>query len=139
MMEPLTEGTAHIVQAGLDEGRQTLFDCGGPSAPTGPPMAEIVPLARTDELLLAVSGPAVKAVLEKRIEQMVKFGHTVEGDLDLPLGWLPNDARIRLQSACDAINSGERNLQLARRRVVTAAALCLAAIDVIDATINAEG
>jgi len=80
-------------------------------------------------------------VLELRLEQMVKHGHTLEGDLDLPIGWLANDARIRLQSALDVINAGpeRRNLPVARRRVATAAALCLAALDVLDATINAEG
>lgn len=128
MTEPIPEGTRAIVDAGVEEAAQSLFS------------AADVPLARKDELLAAVQGPAVRAVLDKRVEQMVQHGHTLEGDLDLPVGWLANDARIRLQSALDVINAGpgRRDLKVARRRVVTAAAMCLAAIDVLDATITAE-
>jgi hypothetical protein len=121
-------GTRLIVQDGLDEAVQSLFS------------AADVPLVRADELRAAVTGPALKSVLEIRIEQMVKHGHTLELDLDLPLGWLVNDALQRLRAALDVINGGpdRRNLKVARRRVATAAALLLAGIDVLDATITAE-
>ncbi|HVM38311.1 MAG TPA: hypothetical protein VM265_07995 [Sphingomicrobium sp.] len=129
MTEPMPEGSRALVDQAVDEAAQTLFG------------AADVPIARRGELLAALQGPAVRSVLELRLEQMVKHGHTLEGDLDLPIGWLANDARIRLQSALDVINAGpeRRNLPVARRRVATAAALCLAALDVLDATINAEG
>ena len=118
--------TSTIVDAAVEEAGQTLFT------------AVDVPLARSDELLLAVQGKAVRAVLEMRIEQMVKHGHTIEGDLDLPLFWLPREARESLCAAGDSLVGAKRNLVLARRRIVRAAALCLAAIDVLDTTIATE-
>ena len=142
MTEPMPEGSRAIVDEAVDEAAQTLFSAAdGGSASGQSSLSELIPLARTAELLAALQGPAVRSVLELRLEQMVKHGHTLEGDLDLPHGWLANDARIRLQSALDLINAGpeRRNLPVARRRVAAAAALCLAAIDVLDATINAEG
>lgn len=128
MTEGMPPGNKAIVDAAVDEAAQTLFT------------AADVPLARADELLAAIQGPAVRAVLEMRVEQMVKHGHTLDADLDLPLYWLVQDARIRLQSAVDLINAGpqRRNLPVARLRVVRALAVGLAAIDVLDATMNAE-
>ena len=127
-MREMPEGTRAIVQDGLDEAAQSLFS------------AADVPLAKAEELRAAVTSPAVRAVLEMRIEQMVKFGHSLEGDLDLPIGWLPMEARQDLQIAADCINAKEpdRNLVRARARIVRAAAMCLAAIDVLDATIAGE-
>lgn len=127
-MEPVPQGARALADQVADETDLTMFDVAG------------APLARHAELLGAIAGPAVRDVLAKRVQQMVAHGHTLKGDLDLPTGWLVNDARSRLQSALDCINAPEprRDLALARRRVVTALALGLAAIDVLDALI-AEG
>jgi hypothetical protein len=71
-------------------------------------------------------------VLEARIEQIVKHGHTAESDARQPLGMLPREARDRLQMGCDCLHGERRNLPVARRRFARAAALLLAAIDQID-------
>jgi hypothetical protein len=119
-------GNRSIVQAGLDEARQTLFS------------AADVPLARTDELLAAVQGPAVRSVLEARIEQIVTHGHTLEQDSRLPIGLITREARDRLQMGCDCLAPPRRNLPIARRRLARAAALLLAAIDQIDLQMKLE-
>lgn len=114
-------GTASIVQASLDEARQTLFS------------AADVPLASTEELLAAISGPALNAVLEARIEQIVKHGHTPAQDAAMPLKVLPHHARSMILDATDLMDPGcRRNLTVARRRIAKAAAMLLAAIDRID-------
>lgn len=112
-------GTAGIVQAGLDQARQTLFS------------AADVPLAGTYDLLAAVSGYAVRIVLEMRIEQIVKHGHTSENDEMLPILWLPKQAKDYAQIACDRIGvtGKDRNLDAAERALARCAALCLASID----------
>lgn len=113
-------GTSPLVDQAINEAAQTLFS------------AVDVPLARSDEFLAAIQGPAVRAVLEARIEQIVKHGHTAEGDAWQPLGMLPREARDRLQMGCDCLHGERRNLPVARRRFARAAALLLAAIDQID-------
>lgn len=129
MNEPLPAGTNAIVDEAMDEAAQSLFSAAG------------VPMACTDELLAAVQGPAVRAVLEARIEQIVKHGHSVESDLDLPIGWLPDKVRTTAMAAAEVLSglNPHRDLRLARRRMVVAVAIGLAAIDVLDATITAEG
>jgi hypothetical protein len=109
-----------VVQRGLDDARQTLFT------------AANVPLARIDELLAAVSGPALKAVLEMRIEQIVKHGHTAEADRMRPAGMLIKEAKERAQLASDVLWGERQNLKVCRRRAATAAALLLAFIDRLD-------
>lgn len=141
MTEGMPPGNKAIVDEAVDDAAQTLFTAadGGSASGQSPGLVELIPLARTDELRAAIQGPAVRAVLEMRVEQMVKHGHTLEADLDLPLHWLVQDARIRLQSAFDLIYAPERrNLPRARRALVRALAVGLAAIDVLDATMNAE-
>jgi len=120
-MEPIP-GTASIVQAGLDEAVQSLFDVAD------------APLASAEELRRAVTSPAVKAVLEMRIEQMVKHGHTAENDDSLPIGWLPKEARDYAGIALNCIGptASERNLPRALKSLARTAALCLAAYDRID-------
>jgi hypothetical protein len=91
-----------------------------------------VPLARADELLAAIAGPAVRRVLEMRIEQIVKHGHSAENDETLPLLWLPKQARRdHAQIACDRIGvtGKDRNLEAAEKSLARTAALCLAALD----------
>ena len=129
-MEPgLPAGTHAIVDQAVEEAGQTLFSSAD------------VPLARADELLALLQGPAVRSVLETRVEQVVKHGHTLEGDLDMPTGWLANEAKADLVIALDLINAGpdRRDLPRARKRVARAAAMCLAALDVLDAVIERDG
>jgi hypothetical protein len=99
-----------------------------------------VPLARTDELLAALQGPAMRAVMEMRVEQIVRHGHTADNDAMLPIGWLPRDAQDTVQAARDLMIAGpeRRDLGTARRRLVKAAAILLAAIDRLDGAIAAE-
>jgi hypothetical protein len=120
MTDPMPEGTRAIVDDALDEAAQTLFS------------AADVPLARAGELLAAISGPAVKAVLEARIEQIVKHGHSVEADAGLTLKYLPHNARSMILDASDLLDGQHRNLVVGRRRLAKAAAMLLAAIDRVD-------
>lgn len=115
-------GTRAIVDEAVEEAAQTIFS------------AADVPLARAGELLAAIQGPAMRAVMEMRIEQIVKHGHTAEGDRMLPISLLPDEARKMAAAACDLIvATGERrNLPVARKRLARAAALCMAAIDRLD-------
>lgn len=119
-MMDLPPGTHAIVDQAVEEAAQNLF------------AAADLPLARSGELLAALQGPAVRAVLEARIEQIVKHGHDATHDADLPIGWLPRHAREMMQMALDCLHPVKPDLPVARRRVARAAALCLAAIDRID-------
>lgn len=126
MSEGMPPGSRAIIQDGLDEAGQSLFS------------AADVPLARAEELRAAVAGNAVRAVLEARIEQIVKHGHSAEGDARLPLGILPREAKDRLQMGMDCLHGERRNLPVARRRFARAAALLLAAIDQLDLQMQLE-
>lgn len=125
-MEPMP-GTTPIIDSAIEEGAQTLFS------------AADVPLASTDQLLALIQGPAMRAVIEARIEQVVKHGHTPEGDADRPLRLLPNNARQMILDTLDLLDPGGRqNLVVGRRRLARAAALLLAAIDRVDVAIAAN-
>lgn len=128
MTPQMPAGTHAIVDQAVEDAGQTLFS------------AADVPLARADELLAILTGAAVRSVLETRVAQVVEHGHTLEGDLGMPTGWLVNEARADLALALDLINAGpaRRDLPRARKRVARAAAMCLAAIDVLDAVIQRE-
>lgn len=117
-------GTRALVQQGIDAARQTLF------SPNLFNVAD-VPLASADELIAAISGEAVKCVLEMRIEQIVKHGHTPENDAMLPLLWLPRQAVGYGQIACERIGvtGKDRNLDTAVKALSRQAALAIAAID----------
>jgi hypothetical protein len=122
-MTELPPGTNAIVESAVEETAQTLFS------------AADVPLANADELLAALQGPAMRAVCEMRIEQIVKHGHTADNDAMLPILWLPKQARDHAQIACDRIGvtGRDRNLDSAKKSLARTAALCMAAIDRIDA------
>jgi hypothetical protein len=123
MTDPIPSGTRAIVDQAVEEAAQTLFS------------AADVPLARTDELLAAIQGPSLRAVLEFRVEQIVKHGYTAENDAMLPLLWLPRQATDYAQIACDRIGvtGKDRNLESAKRALARAAAMCLASMDRITA------
>jgi hypothetical protein len=104
----------------------------------GPQLLKDVPEAtidRTDELLQALTGPAVRAVLLIRAEQIAKHGHDREYDSMLPLVHLPKRAKWFASASIEHITgTGQvRDLRMARVRLAKAAALCLAAIDRLDA------
>jgi hypothetical protein len=96
------------------------------------------PIARADELIAAVAGDALRATVHMRVEQIVKHGHTVEGDAMLPIGMLPREAKDRVISAIEAIGvtGRDRDLGLAMRRLDRAAALCWAARDRIQVALD---
>lgn len=120
--------TREIVQAGLDEATQSLFT------------AADVPLASAEELRAIATGPAMRSVIEARIEQIVKHGHTPAADADLPIKLLPSHARNMITDAFDLLDPGQRrNLTVARRRLAKSAAMLLAAIDRVDVEIAKAG
>lgn len=100
---------------------------------------EAATIAR-DELLNAAHGPAVRAAVEMRIEQIAEHGHTREADSDLPLDHLPREMQRRVAAAVDRIRgTGERrNLPAARLALVRAVAMGLAAIDRLDLVLKRE-
>jgi hypothetical protein len=127
MMDPIPEGTKAIVDDAIAEAAQSLFT------------AADVPLARTDELLAALQGPAVRSVFETRIAQILKHGYSVEGDRKLPLGWFGKEARETLQASADVLVGERKNLKVARKRAVIAAAFILVFIDRIDFEMSLAG
>lgn len=129
MTEPIPEGTRAIVDQAVEEAAQSIFS------------AADIPLARTEELLAALQGPAMRAVCAMRIEQMVKHGHSTESDAVLPLLWLPRQAQSHALMACERIGvTGHgRNLDGAKKALARCAALCLAAYDRVEAEIAAGG
>jgi hypothetical protein len=126
MMDGLPPGSRSIVQDGLDEATQSLFS------------AADVPLAKAEELRAAVTSPAVRAVLEMRIEQIVKHGHDAEADLMLPILWLPKQAHEYAQIAVESVGvtGRDRDLERACKCLARTAALSIAAIDRIRAAIE---
>ncbi len=111
-----------IVDRGMEEAAQALLS------------GDVVPMGRVEELLAAIQGPAVRAVLEARIEQIVRHGHDRDFDADLPPGKLPALAQQFAGLAKENIDAipERRDFNVARRRLARAGALCLAAIDRLD-------
>lgn len=96
-------------------------------------IASPAPIARTDELLRAIQGPALRAVLDARIEQIVTHGHDAESDAFLAIDRLPRLAREQAQMALEVLGHDERrNIPVAKRRLARAAAMMMAAIDRLD-------
>lgn len=93
-----------------------------------------------DEVANAIRGPAVQLAIEMRIEAIMRFGHGAEHDAMLPIGELPTVARKYLVEAAERIGGSEekRSLPAARKSLARAAALCMAAMDRLDAAIAAE-
>jgi hypothetical protein len=76
------------------------------------------PLTMADDLVALVTGPALKATVLKRVEQVVTHGHTPGEDLMLPVGCIVTEVIISAQRVRTAI--GKRDLAAARERL----ALC---------------
>lgn len=122
-MTELSPGTNPIVDAALEEAGQTLFS------------AADVPLARRDELLAAVQGAAVRAVLEARIRHIVKNGHTADADARIDPYRLLDKAVEMMRVArarCGVTDTTPATLAGARKTAADACALGLAVIDRID-------
>lgn len=91
------------------------------------------PFSLLDELLAAIQGPAVRAALEARIEQIVKYGHDREHDSMLAIAQLPRLARDMTLSAIELLGPDERrNIEVAKKRIARAIAILLAAFDRLD-------
>ena len=85
----------------------------------------------------AVPLGALEDIMSMREEQIVKFGHTPEQDAMLPAHYLPKEARAYLDHAIDELMIGPEGWEArARKRLIRAAALILAAIDRLDAATN---
>jgi hypothetical protein len=124
-MMDMPPGSQSIVQDGLDHAAQSLFS------------AADVPLARAEDLRSAVTSAAVRQVLEMRLEQIVKHGHTPERDAELAMRHLPANARSMIIDSMDLLEGPHRNLVVAKRRLAKAAAMLIAAIDRVSVEIAA--
>lgn len=91
-----------------------------------------------DEIDNAIRGPAVRGAIDMRLEQLLKHGHDAEHDMMLPIDQLPRLARERTAMAIEQISgTGEKqNLPVARKNLLRAAAICLAAVDRLDAAMT---
>lgn len=113
-----------------DPNVDALIDAAMEEAPQALLAADDVPLLRTDELLAAIQGPALRLVLEARIEQIIKHGHDSESDQMLAITRLPQLAREQGAMAIDVLGHDDRrNIKVAIRRLARSAAINLAAID----------
>lgn len=130
MMAEPARNEAEILDEALESAGQAVFSAA----------AAEFPLLRVEELLHAVQGPAVKAVLAARLEQIVKNGHDREHDELEPIYKLPRLVREFAAAAVDCIETepDRQNLEVARRRLVRAAAAALAAVDRLDPVIAAQ-
>lgn len=100
--------------------------------------AEDAPLPRlleTDEIINAATGPAVRAAIDRRIEQAVAHGHSRAADLARPMHDLVRRARVRLSDALDLLEGNPPPEKLARAlmKVEIALGLALAGHDRISA------
>lgn len=82
----------------------------------------------------AVPVGAMEDVMAMREEQILKFGHTPARDALRPVHYLPKQARGYLDHAIDELTIGPEGWEArARKRLIRAAAMILAAIDRLDA------
>lgn len=98
-------------------------------------------IARADDLVAAIAGAALKAVVQARVEQIVKHGYTTEDDAMLSIVYLPAQVRRMAVAADEAakVTGRDRDLAVVRRRLAACAALCMAAIDRLDIAEPDEG
>ncbi len=93
-----------------------------------------LPLALHEHVEMILGGPAVTAFAECRAEQMLRFGHSRENDLALPVDHLVREAGDRLISFTEITGRQCERLPPARRamlirKVEIAGALLIAAHD----------
>jgi hypothetical protein len=97
------------------------------------------PLSLQDDLLAAVTGTALCAVVAMRVDQIAKHGHTADGDAMLPPSSLLNTAKSILTSALALTSGYDRDLvelERGQRCAAKAAAMCMAAHDRIALAIR---
>jgi hypothetical protein len=94
------------------------------------------PIARADELAAAVAGPALKAIVAMRVEQIVTRGHSALADLEVePYRLLDKAVEMMrvARSRCGVTDMNAASLAAARKTAAKACALGMAVIDRIDA------
>lgn len=91
------------------------------------------------DLRQMLEGAAIAAVLQERVAQCDRYGHDPLAERELPPHYLTNRATEFGKSARDRSQPGsQQHLIGARKKAVQAAALWLAAIDVLDHHIAAQ-
>lgn len=98
------------------------------------------PATLAAELANAAAGPALRAVMTMRMQQIVAHGHDSEADSMLAVDRLPQLAREYLIAAQEQIagTRGEQNLPVARKNLARTAAMCLAAMDRLDTAMRSS-
>jgi hypothetical protein len=96
-----------------------------------PPLpAPAIDAGAVQELL---GSPALTAFLQRRLEQLVKHGHSPAADRAQPLDRLPHQALTRVKDAIDKLGPGGGDLDYALRKIEIAGACLAAAWDAISA------
>jgi hypothetical protein len=112
----------------------------GGGADAGPAVPPILPPPGQFSLPGFAPGGSVETVLQQRVEQVLRWGHTAEADAACPPDFLIPAAQERLQAARERLKGEYRpeHWCAARRALVRAAALILANIDRLDADTRAR-
>lgn len=100
------------------------------AAAIGALMESDAPIVLADDLAALVTGAALKATVQKRVEQVVKHGYSPASDLMLPPGLLITEAIDHAQRARAGIATDD--FARTRDELAAVAALCWAAIDRLD-------
>lgn len=95
------------------------------------------PIGSADDLVAAVTGPALKSVVAARVKLFCD-GHNPENDDFLPIGWLPMEARQCFEQARDLMASNHRDLAEVRAKLAEGAAFAFAAIDRLDRALQGQ-
>lgn len=95
-------------------------------------MTDLSPDQQTT-LTRILKGQALRDVYKVRCEQVTHKQHSDEKDLEHALGFLPREARSRIDAALENLPAkGEPDPERARQYLVIAGAIIFAAIDRID-------
>jgi hypothetical protein len=112
-----------------------------PPAASAPPAPEAAPAAAPPDLfpppsgaqLVAIAmGPAAAAFAARRLDQLLKQGHSLAADLEQPLDHLIRQAQPRMSAALDLLGRADR-LPEAMVKIEIIGALLLAAHDRVRA------
>ena len=85
---------------------------------------------------------AIDLIIERRIEQIVRFGHTPEKDRQLPRGTLPREAQRYLTHAIEDLHFGGGDPEArkrALRHLAQTGAIIIAAIERLKSEETATG
>lgn len=106
------------------------------------PEAEIqvtVPVGSLDGLREVVTSGALAAFEARRIDQLLKHGHTPARDRELALDYLPRQALVRVKDALDYLAGKGGDLDPALVKIEIAGACLAAAWDVVMAAKREQG